>query len=485
MIKKIMKKRIEFLPTKIIIHDYEIESCKKLENSLSVYNPIYFRYDFRAFFYDENKKELIIPGSFNKDYLKKLLPDYHFINKKFNTNPFKEVKFSLKFPPRNDLQKEAIKQLIRTKNTQKYLVLETGAGKTYCAINYVFHTHKLPILFVDQEKILNQWIDRIKYFTDITDKQIYVIKGKHSIEKLLKMTNKELSNFKWFVSIHRTINSYMNENDKFEKLDILFSKLGIGLKIFDEAHVEYESIFYIDSMTNTESLYLSATPDRSNKNENKVYQNMFKYCSFINITSNDKYHNVIICKYNTNPSIEKEIEFKTKYGFDANKWCNYILHTEKYDYYFKILTNLIRTFYKKNKKFNHKIAIVFHTLDGISILYNDFKNEFPELTIGRLDSSIKTKEEKEIECNKNIFFTTDKSFGKAMDIKDLDIIINSVPFSSKVVTRQMMGRLRKLKDKKVFFIDLVDIGFTSCKNQLKQKKIIYNKDAKNIYEINM
>lgn len=473
---------ITIYPTKIVLNNYDAGASSELEKSLSVWDKTIFSYNFSAFLHDDVKRELIIPGGFDMGKLKSIFPRDEYINKRNETNPYNQVSFSLKFPARDDIQRGAIDFLLKTKNPQKFLCLPTGKGKTYCSIHYVHKSKKLPLVLVDQENLMEQWKKSILHFTSVKEDEIFLISGKSSIEKLMKMKKTELKKYKWFIAIHKTLSNYLEKD--MENIERLFSHLGIGVKLYDEAHVEYKNIFYIDALSNTESVYITATPTRSNPIENTVYQRMFKDVPMFKVHEDalTRYHNVIIVKYNSKPSIDDQAKMKSRHGFDANAWCKYILQDGKYE---DFIENVIQVLKKVNSKNDKKAVFLFHTMEGNSIITEEFINEFPDISVGRYDSSIKDKNKRTLELEKDLIVTTDKSFGKAIDVKGLGVVINTVPFGSKTMTEQLLGRLRELPDKEVWFVDFLDVGFESCRNQLKLRRNIYNKKAKNIYEIDL
>jgi superfamily II DNA or RNA helicase len=473
---------ITLFPTKIVLNNYDAGDSSKLEKSLSVWDRVTFSYDFSAFLHDDEKRELIIPGGYDMGKLKAVFPRDNYIDKRNETNPYNQVSFSLKFPPRDDIQRGAIDFLLKTKSSQKFLCLPTGKGKTYCSIHYVHKSKKLPLVLVDQENLMEQWKKSILHFTSVKEEEIFLISGKSSIEKLNKMKKSELKKYKWFIAIHRTLNNYLEEN--MGNIEKLFTHLGVGVKLYDEAHVEYKNIFYIDSLSNTESIYITATPLRSNPIENGVYQNIFRDVPMFKVHDDAlvNYHNVIIVKYNSKPSIDDQARMKGRHGFDTNAWCKYIIQDGKYEVFFDTVIQVLN---KVNSKQSRKAVFLFHTMEGNAILTDDFKAEFPNISVGRYDSSIKDKNKRALELEKDLIITTDKSFGKAIDVKGLEIVFNTVPFGSKAMTEQLLGRLREIPEKEVWYIDFLDVGFESCRNQLKQRRNIYNKKAKNIYEIDL
>lgn len=471
---------IKHYPTRIEILNYNLGDCSKLEKSLSVWDNVYHRVDFVSYKYIEEERKLIIPGGYDIGYLTWCLGqgNYYYDNSmQNNKEAYREVKFSLKYPPRNEIQNKAINFLMKNIN-QRFLSLGTGVGKTYCVIHYVFKSKKVPIVFVDQTNLMNQWSERIQSFTSIKEDEVYYISGSDSLEKIIKMKKTDIKKYKCFIAIHRTMNNYFDNNGP-EAVGDLFRKMGIGMRVYDEAHVEMKNIFNMDISYNTESLYVTATPKRSNVNEDKVFQNMFstkvvpRY-----IDKGENYINVMVYPYSTKATVEDEIAMKGKYGFDVNQWCNYIVE-QKFDIFIDSMTEVINKVYKVNK---HKTVILLKSIEMCNQTYNELKPilDEKELTCGLYHYKIKNKEES---LTKDVIFTTEKSFGKAMDLEGLSICINTVPCSSETSVKQFMGRLREIPGKEIFFIDMYDCSFSSQCKQLSNRMKVYKNNAKHIYVI--
>ena len=64
-----MEKKIVLYNTRIDIHGYEIGDCEELENSLSVWNQVYFRMEPRGLQYNEDKKILSVPRGIDVNFL--------------------------------------------------------------------------------------------------------------------------------------------------------------------------------------------------------------------------------------------------------------------------------------------------------------------------------------------------------------------------------------------------------------------------------
>ena len=137
-----------------------------------------------------------------------------------------------------------------------------------------------------------------------------------------------------------------------------------------------------------------------------------------------------------------------------------------------------------NKSTTRKIAIILHTLNMVSKVTEDLKKTYPDLIINRFDGTIKTDRET-ILNDSNIIVTTDMTFNKGIDVKDLEAVVNLVPIASATKNEQMIGRLREIPDKEVWFFDVVDAGVPDMAKILSKKKAIYTKRAKRIKDISI
>lgn len=499
-VRKIIKERkmavldneIIIYNTKIVICNYKVSNYRKLLNALSVwqetkYGGLYV--SWAAYIEDEEENKLYIHKGIKLSYLMKFYPN-HIIKYDTQGNPFKNINnITLKVNPRSEIQEKSIDYLLgidefeNVKNdTQKFLALKPGTGKTYCAINYICKIKRIPIIIVDNDKILNQWKDSFLKFTDISEKDIFVISGSNTIRKLMKETNNP---YKIYLASHRTLDSY-SQND-LTLLDNLFSKIGIGVKIFDEAHVEWKNIFNIDMYTNIKNtVYLTATPSRSNPSEKKVYNNLFSDVPVYGLeeSKNNKYIRYVNVLWNSHPTQNQSIKMNNNYGFDSNAYNEYLLNLKQNDF-LDVINNLISSLWIKNN--NYKIAIVVNCNNMVSMLYNYYKNSSiaEGKSIGMFCGLIPDKKLREKELEKNLIITTLKGFNKGVDVDGLNIVINTVSISSNVLMEQLSGRLRYKDGSKKYFIQLTDKGFFQCMGHNKIRNKFMTKICSKYIELDL
>ena len=131
-----------------------------------------------------------------------------------------------------------------------------------------------------------------------------------------------------------------------------------------------------------------------------------------------------------------------------------------------------------------RIGIVFRRLVMLEAFYDYLVINRPQLKdkIGCLVTTFKgsntpKKEKNRIINSCEIIMSTEKSFSTGLDIRDLVGIINTVPFSSDVLSTQIIGRMRKLKNRKSMFIDFRDEGFPYLIATANSRKRIFEKEG--------
>jgi len=460
----------------IVIDNYNLGDCPKLEHFFSIYDVLTHRYTYKCLEYIESEKKLILPRGIDIFFLEKLFECTAIIDYKCDEYDYTDP-ILIKYLPRDDVQKESLRFILgngayisNKKRSQLCVNLNTGAGKTYIAIAVFAYECIRSMVITSSIDWLNQWKDKTTEYTDVKEKEIYMISGMSSIAKLLNGMSDPMK-YKLFLVSHNTIKSY---GDKYgwHKITELFKLLKIALKIYDEAHLNFDNMSKIDFYTNTKlTLYLTATPARSDKDENTIYKLYFKNVPSIDLfdVETDPRTEYIAFHYNSNPTPQEISKCKNQYGLNRVQYTNYVVMK---DNFYNILHILIMTVIKK---INGKVLIYIGTNNSILIVKEWIVEHYPEYlhNIG-IYTSIVT-ENKENEKNKKIILSTTKSCGAAMDIKDLKLtIVLAEPFKSEVLARQTLGRTR---DNNTLYIEVVDNGFYYTRKYYEQKKPIFSKYA--------
>lgn len=383
-----------------------------------------------------------------------------------------ELKDNIK--PKDQFQVEAVHFLTRgfqNNNHYRLLSLPTGGGKTFCALAAMCQYGRKTLIVANQ--LASQWVNEIFDKTTAHYTRIYEIKdGIDSLEKLLKPSTHPESYDIFVASLKTLINSV--ESGMYLKF---CEKFGIGLKIVDEIHLATYSNVYLDMVAPIqETLYLSATPARSNPAEDwclkKAFANLNQYGKEVKAFK-PKHLNTIYVFYDTHPKYYEIRECQNWYGFQTKKFANHILSKPQN---LEIIQNILKWAIETTIPAigeDEKIAIILELKQHIKMLQKWLTAEFPDLKVGDYSSNVE-KEVKQQMLKSKIILTTENSFGTGADLKDtLRVLINTTSFNSKVTAEQLPGRLRNIPGRKVYYIDLVDKGFKrTYEHYLNRSKVI-------------
>lgn len=480
---------IEIRNSCIVIHNYELGDNERLEHMFTYQKKMYGHYQsfFMGLKYNPVEKKLYVPGGVDIYNILNTFEKRQMLQK-ISPDPYDNVgKVFLKKPPRNDRQKKAIRFCLgleeysgNRNQSQISLNLDTGVGKTYVAI-FVFSYYEVKTMVIASSvDWLEQWKERIIEYTNLLEDDIYIISGMPSIVKL-KTGLRDPNKIKIFLSTHDTLANFAKNNNSWQKIRDLFNFLKIGIKIYDEAHLDFENICKIDFNTNCwKTYYLTATPMKSDFGQNKIYQISFKTIPKISLYDerNDPHTSYLAILFNSHPT-GKEITkcWDRNHGFSMIKYVDYIADKPIFYKMLKLILNRIMHELKEEEK----AMLYIGKNEAIVKAYRWIKYNYPGLSCG-IYTSLTSKQKKHEQLNCKIILTTTKSANACLDIPGLKKnIVFAEPFSSLVYAKQILGRTRDLDTE---MIELVDVGFGRIKEwYLKKKNMSYRKYATECNEI--
>lgn len=482
--------KIDVFNTAIVINDYDFGDCPTLENYFKIRVPVnknFFTYKYFGLYYDEENRKLYLPRGIDVWMVEKIIGEEATVHTNAYDKYDKYDGFKIRNLPRDDDQRKALRFMLGKEEyrhvaakSQLSVNLNTGKGKTYLAISTIAFTGIKSMIIMYSENLIQQWKNEILKCTNLNQKQVCIIEGSASIHRLM---NKSDNDGVIYLVTHGTLKSY-GDRYGWDKVGELFKYLKIGIKIFDEAHQNFENILKIDYFTNTyKTYYLTATSLRSSDDENRVYQLSFRNVPAIDLFDADKDPHTIYTaiKYNSMPTaIEKSKCSNNKYGLDRNKYVNYLVEKSTFYEVLTILMNIIL----KRTSMGGKCLIYIGTNKGIKNVHSWMIENYPELynDIGIL-STLAEDDHRKDAVNKRIILSTTKSAGAGLDIKGLKLtVVLAEPFKSEVLAIQTLGRTR---DKDTEYIEMVDIAFPQCTRYYNQKKHVFLKRALSCREISM
>ena len=467
----------------IIVDGYKLGSCPRIENCFKMYDMITHKNYYVGMYYDEVNERLYLPRGIDIWFVEKYIGAAAKVD--YNHDSYERIgDVYIKYLPRNDVQKESLRFMLgegeykdNRYRSQMSLNLNTGKGKTYVSIATIAYERIRSMIITYSNQWLNQWKDCVTEYTDLTSKDVYQISGAQSIDMIL--SGKSIhNNHAIYLVTHSTITSYAASHG-WDKITELFQKLKIGMKFYDEAHLNFGNMSMIDFYTNTyRTYYVTATPARSNEQENKIYQLYMKNVPGIELfdKEEDPHTHYISLLFNSKPKAAEVSSMKNAYGLDINKYANYVIHKENFHMMMRVVLDMVFRICGREGR----ALFFFHTNEAIEIMYKWFEANYPELR-GLMGIYTSANEDKKKAKDCRFILSTAKSAGAAEDIKGLKVaVIMDEPFKSKVIARQILGRTR---DDDTYLIEMVDLGFYKIKQWYYAKLPTYQKYAIDTREV--
>ncbi len=461
----------------IVINNYTLGECPDLERNFMVYDPLTHKYDRFGMYYDEEYGKLYIPRGLDIWKIKSYLKEE--VIYKERPNEFLPIdNIMMKIPPRDEQQKEALRFMVGVneyeanfQEPQISVNLNTGKGKTYCSIATIAALKAKSIIITASVTLLKQWKLNILEYTNLKEKDVYFLEGSNTLNMIAQHKSKRGQESKIFLCTHATLRSF-GETYSWDRLNEVFSALGIGIKFFDEAHTNYDNMLMIDFFTNiAKTYYVTATPARSNFRENNIYQLSMKNVPGIDLfdAEIDPHTDYIAIKWNSRPTPQQISYCRNSYGLDRNKYTNYVVRQPAFKLIMRIVMDMVI-------KCNGRVLMYIGTNEALKIVYKWIGENYPEF-LGNIGiyTSLIPPEKKFLERDHKLLLSTTKSAGLGEHIEHLKMtIVIAEPFKSDVIARQTLGRTR---DSGTMYIELVDLGFKQTRNFYYSKLPVFNKYA--------
>lgn len=365
--------------------------------------------------------------------------------------------------------------------------LQTGKGKSYVGVKLTT-IFDCPTLVVC-DGLTEQWVDNYLEKTDVNPDRIYVLQGINSLKKLWDKINKGETLPQILIVSLKTLTRYSRYKDEnykaFPRINELMKALKIGYTIFDEVHLNTHAIVMLLLVLNIiKNVFLSATPERSVKTEQKIFEIIFPDGLIGGASSYDRYVDTTIRGYELDLHLPPA-KFETYgYGYSHTKYESMVLTRGPFvDRFQDVVEHAIRMDYLSRRvKGKSRCLIFVSTVRMADELGARFSKIFPDIDIRTYTASDPFENLSEAE----IIISTPKSCGVGKDIKGLTTVINTVSMSSNPGLKQMFGRLRKLQDGlDCKFVDLINTSIGQQTRHYWSKMKVFKSCSKTFHVENM
>lgn len=355
----------------------------------------------------------------------------------------------------------------------------SNSGKTYIAVRAITELKKRTLVIVPAS-LMTQWNDALNMMSNT---RVGVIRGSKAIYDIVQ--NKYEVDVDVFLASVNTLQEYAKGSSFYNvvpPLNEFIKNLGIGVKIIDECHINFNANILIDILCGTveHNIYLSATYIRSSGSSNRIFSRIFpEEIKYDGDKEYSRYVNITEVNYSFGPLDDKYVS--SQRGYNQFKYEKYLLKkTDKMRHFINnVLYPTIDKFFVSIKDPGEKLLIIVGMQDFANTLVDWISSEHPQLdTISYLYGTPDEELEKA-----DVIVSTVGSCGTGKDISGLRSMILFSSFSSEPLTLQTIGRLRKMKNTPEF-VYLVNRSIDAHKRHAMQKKKIYKFIGKSFSVIN-
>lgn len=439
---------IEYITNRMVTYTFTFN--KYIKRMVRTVDQAYYSYDTKTNLYRFPIKVIKhVMGAIGQYGLKK--EDIEILNNcdidteyvNFNINP--------KYIPR-DYQEDYTNAVINNLNKKIFLIdASTGSGKGLIA-SMIISKLKMRVGAILLPKFINKWILDAKEYLLVEDEDIYIVQGS---ESLINLMLEEEIDYKIIIFSITTLTNYLTdyEADKYDYPIIpskLFEHLKIGVMFNDETHLSFAAI--TRSMNYFNPMYFigsTATLDSNQKDIKRMYN--------LVIPPENRISNLVqVEPYTYTKAVQYKLEFNKMIRYKRKQGYNHILYEQSImrnsifmENYFLMVEHYFRELYLDKRKDleKDKIAIFFASIDMCTTFTNWLKNRYPTENIYRYvgGDSYHTMLES------NIIISNNGMLGTAVDIPNLIAVIQTISCGSLQINVQNFGRLRKLKDRDVWY----------------------------------
>ena len=336
---------------------------------------------------------------------------------------------------------------------------------TYCT-GYGLGLYGVKTLIVmHRDNLRGQWLNSLFNMNGFTSKEVYELT---STEEVARIADGTLTyDYDVYLMTHATFRASCKRIGDAEKIRNITKNLGIGFKIIDEAHLEFRDTLLMDFLFNVKrNLYLTATDGRSSRDENAIFKHVFSNTTFYrkaNTPSSshpDKWVEYITIDINThvNPNIYR-YRVNGGRGMSAITYGKWVIQKDKKQTHFKVCKEILKEIFQNEP--SAKVLIFMPLIDLCTdcayfvSMELDHDEDFDYALTVRTVNSHNSKSDNEINKRADVIVTTIQSLGTGSDIKGVTDIINCSPIVSKIVVKQVLGRIRYI-NKPCHYYDIVD-----------------------------
>lgn len=472
-----------YVRDKLVEKEYQPEHMERSPNGkwYKVYGRWVQKYMFAR--YDQDAQKLYVPIAFCDDVVRVLREEGATVVEK-RINDYEPRKIDVKMNPKfHDMehQIELISKCSDPTPGMKGLAMQTGKGKTYSAIKSWVNLGLAGLVVV--KGLADQWIKSIREFTNCSPEDIYKLQEFSSLAMLSQHPEYKPN---IFVASLKTLQLFSEGKDNYDVLPWNYTEFlrtyGIGVKIVDECHQCFHATVMMDTRSNVQhNLYCSATFTQASRQARDIFLKVFPAEIQYGISAYDKYVTAIMFSY-SGEVLEKRC-VKPNRGYNHMKYEKELMISErKFNTHINelIIPVINQYFINRMTNKNQKMLIFCSSIEFIDCVVEKLKKEYGDLVV---KSYTGANEIADIQ-DANIIVSTPGKASTGLDLKGLIAVYNTISNRAETTVEQSFGRLRKIDDTELFYIDRYDRNISAQIRHAEDRRMLLRRMCTKYFEYN-
>ena len=365
-----------------------------------------------------------------------------------------------------DYQQEALNFTEAERQNKGYSVLiamPTGTGKGAVLMAYAAFL-KLRMAIVCSASYGDKWVEDIKKYIVVTDDQINKVSGRGGIRKIFDAGDSYDKNFTIFST--ETLQRFFKEYEENPQLaaDIyggvpmdLWKSMKCGFLGGDEMHESINTIYWLNTFIHGPfHMGMSATMLHKDQFIETRQKEIYPVTKRFDQIKMAKYISVIYLGYYFKDFSKSRIRTAGQRGtYSQDEFEHSIVKSKiSKENFADMVVSVVREYFVNKRQPGDKLRVYFSRIKMIDLVTSTLKLEFPDLDIRRYAEDDDYAHVIEAE----IGVTNRGKAGTGVDIPGLTTVINFTNVESSQAVLQLLGRLREIPGRDVFFIQAY------CKN---------------------
>ena len=338
---------------------------------------------------------------------------------------------------------------------------------TYCTGYGIGLYKKKALIIMHRDNLRAQWNESLYMMNGFDHAHVREI---DTTQELYNIAHGDYDNdYDIYLITHATFRAGLKRIGDIKLAQNICKVLGIGIKVIDEAHLEFKDILLLDIVCNVKrNIYLTATPGRSQREENAIYWKVFNSATFyapsteLNNNAPNKWMDYVTVRMSSDckPNIYRYQVTRGK-GMSAVSYGKWVIAYDKKKRHFKCCKDIIMECFDRDP--NAKVLVLIPLINLCESLMDflieelDKEDKFKYALSIRTINSNNSKGDNAYSKKADVIISTLGSMGVGTDVKGLTDIINMTPYCSKLTAEQSLGRVR-YAGKIGHYYDIVDLS---------------------------